>query len=568
MSKKEYSELVNYNCYFELKDRIEKKSKRDRVDLDYYILCLKKMANYDLAEKLMTQYSLPLREETLSAISQKKLLLELQNSEYVSDLKSKTFWLSRKVNFDQITDQELIEQNNRCFNREIAYELMMRSYRNRHALGVAFFINQLISDGVINTSIAEGLAWLYKQFQNDNLVIKVCELCRAIKGIDTERLSYIEAESYISLGRPQDAKMILDEKAKAGRKSNIKYQLLLLKMFRQLSDKENEVLILKQLIMKGIETEETLTSTLKNKHGNAQEAIRKAEAYLQKYPESYSLLRSLAESAETDKDYARAYRFYKMSADRNREKGKFDKPSFILQLNTIPFLRKKLSTLKFDNQANGKAVFIVGLPRSGTTITEKLIYSIGNFKALGESEGITRFINAYGYPTTIESLSKFRDYYLSSNYISNNENFIDKNPNNYLYLDLIKKIWPDCRIVYCTKQKKINAWSLYKSRFAGDSYRYTNDQQEIEFVIESERHLLDQYRLDYPDLFVLENEALVLDQEKTIKSLEQYIGGTIDFEGSRDYVAKTMSAGQLSNIRRKVDTSYKFYSQYWTYLAD
>ena len=129
-----------------------------------------------------------------------------------------------------------------------------------------------------------------------------------------------------------------------------------------------------------------------------------------------------------------------------------------------------------------------------------------------------------------------------------------------------------CRAFFCewddrSKEEQINAWSLYKSRFAGESYSYTNDQNDIEFIIKSERHLLDQYRRIYPDMLVLENELLVLDREKTLNTLERYIEGTINFEASKDYIAKTMSAGQLSSIRRKLDTSYRFYSQYWPYLA-
>lgn len=161
-------------------------------------------------------------------------------------------------------------------------------------------------------------------------------------------------------------------------------------------------------------------------------------------------------------------------------------------------------------------IFIFGMPRSGTTLTESIISTAKNVKAGGEKV----FFNVQLYQK-IKNLNNlnidlkfFQD--LGDNYLKNIELhkggmkfFIDKMPENYLYFKFIKSALPGAKFIHVYRNPWDNAISLFKEYYADNVYfassffgiatEYANYQSIMKFwkSIEEENCLLD---ICYEDL--------------------------------------------------------------------
>jgi len=183
-------------------------------------------------------------------------------------------------------------------------------------------------------------------------------------------------------------------------------------------------------------------------------------------------------------------------------------------------------------------IFIVGLPRSGTTLTEQILAAhsqVTNTDELPFIERIALYLSRKGlYPAGFQTLEqselqRLRQFYLSQaeQYdVSKQDYFIDKNPNNILHIGLIKCLFPDAKILCLSRPVSDNAVSLYRQHFSkGNDYAYSpNDiTHYISKFYTLVRHWLD-YNKDTGNLKETENHTLyIIDYEQLVKEPEQGI---------------------------------------------
>ena len=188
-------------------------------------------------------------------------------------------------------------------------------------------------------------------------------------------------------------------------------------------------------------------------------------------------------------------------------------------------------------------IFVVGLPRTGTTLTERILSSHSQVESVGETEFIqmvlrresgvksTRKISA----AIIEAAAKkeitlLADGYLgAANYrLSDKPLFIDKLPFNYLYLGFIAKAFPHARIVRLKRNPMDACFAMYKQVFTwAYKFSYTFDGLARYYVAYD--RLCDHWRNVLGDrLIEVEYEVLAADQEGQTRALLQKVG--LDFE--------------------------------------
>ena len=116
-------------------------------------------------------------------------------------------------------------------------------------------------------------------------------------------------------------------------------------------------------------------------------------------------------------------------------------------------------------------IFILGMPRSGTTLVEQIVSSHSQVIGAGELTYIFRF--SEGLFSNTSSISKrniadFRQKYLSSlAKRANGENFIvDKMPQNFQFIPLICAALPEAKIVHIQRDAAATCWSNYKHYFS------------------------------------------------------------------------------------------------------
>ncbi|SFC29711.1 tetratricopeptide repeat-containing sulfotransferase family protein [Pseudoalteromonas denitrificans] len=131
-------------------------------------------------------------------------------------------------------------------------------------------------------------------------------------------------------------------------------------------------------------------------------------------------------------------------------------------------------------------IFIVGMPRSGTTLVEQIIASHTEVESTDELQYIERIAleleMSGGYTKQINELDESKKLQLSTQYKIQIQQYfnqyqaitIDKNPNNYLHIGLIKKLFPNAKIINVIRNPLDNALSVFKQYFYnGHDYSYS-----------------------------------------------------------------------------------------------
>lgn len=215
-------------------------------------------------------------------------------------------------------------------------------------------------------------------------------------------------------------------------------------------------------------------------------------------------------------------------------------------------------------------LFIVGLPRTGTTLTERIIASHSKVGSVGETEFIQMVMRRESGIESVEKMnpailraaagqdiSSIRDGYLDTvGYrLEDAPIFIDKLPFNVLYLGFIAKAWPQQPIVLMRRNPMDACFSMFKQVFTW-AYKYSYNLDTLaRYYIAYERLLDHWHKLLGDRLIEVQYEALVSDQEAQTRRLLDGIG--LEFEEAclnfEKNTAPTTTASSVQ-VRQKMHT--------------
>lgn len=184
-------------------------------------------------------------------------------------------------------------------------------------------------------------------------------------------------------------------------------------------------------------------------------------------------------------------------------------------------------------------LFVVGLPRTGTTLTERIIASHSEVISVGETEFIQMVMRRESEipglekmtPAMIEAIAKKDAAVISEGYLDtvryrlgDEAIFIDKLPFNVLYLGFIAKAWPGKPIVLQKRNPMDSCFSMYKQVFTW-AYKYSYSLEALgEYYIAYER-LCEHWRELLGDRLVeVQYEDMVADQEQQTRQLLDRLG--------------------------------------------
>ena len=206
----------------------------------------------------------------------------------------------------------------------------------------------------------------------------------------------------------------------------------------------------------------------------------------------------------------------------NDEKNKFSKIKSI-------FSNGKLEYLSFKDRSY--LIFIVGLPRSGTTLTESIISSHSQVYAGGELDGIQNLGNQVLHNEITNNLNdknliiKFREYYLDklpklekkTLYIT------DKMPLNFLWIGLILKCFPNAKIINLRRNPVATCWSIFNTYFSSNGNPFSYDQSDIYEYYNLYLNLMKHWSSIYSNkIYNLDYEILTRNPKQEIKKLLKY----------------------------------------------
>jgi len=235
--------------------------------------------------------------------------------------------------------------------------------------------------------------------------------------------------------------------------------------------------------------------------------------------------------------------------------------------------RDRMASLPRATHGDSRPVFIVGMPRSGTSLVEQILASHPQVFGAGELESVYRIADAIPvadwaerepYPRCLELLSTRRTNKLAAEYLAAIDSrdarsvryVTDKMPGNYLSLELIELMFPHARIIHCVRSPLDTCLSCYMTNFAFGN-EYTLDLTHLGTCYRDYRRIMEHWKrvLSLPILDV-RYEDVVLDTESQIRRLLEFLDLPWDdrclkyYENKRS--ARTASEDQ---IRRPIYTS-------------
>ena len=243
---------------------------------------------------------------------------------------------------------------------------------------------------------------------------------------------------------------------------------------------------------------------------------------------------------------------------------------------------------KFKNFGikNAKPIFIVGMPRSGTTLVEQIISSHSKVAAGGELNFFSEAFNdSIAYKSTVEMFKKIKninDYQIKKigkvylkklDQLNFKTNFItDKNPINFQLLPLIVTCLPDAKIIHCSRDPNDTCLSIYKNYFWQKVMAWSYDERELSQFYHLYKDLMQYYQniIGEKKIFQLNYENLITNSNETIKSIINYCElpweeQCLEFYNNKN-VVKTASVGQ---VRKKIyKSSSKKWENFKSYLPD
>jgi tetratricopeptide (TPR) repeat protein len=283
---------------------------------------------------------------------------------------------------------------------------------------------------------------------------------------------------------------------------------------------------------------------------------------------------ALGKECEDLEQHARAFHHYKAGADLQRRHLQYDLSSDIALIEEIigrhsaDAIRSGLSG--FDGE---QPIFIVGLPRSGTTLVERIITRLGSVVSAGElgafSLTLSRQMARNGGDASL-SMSPARwlsldPEMLGRSYIAAARatgiqprvRFIDKFPGNFLFCGLIHRALPRAKIIVLRRDPMDSCFAIYKTLFQG-TYPFSYDLDELGGYFSAFSRLMDHWKATLPGTVLLEvaYEGIVRDLPNGARSLLRFLDLPWDDAVLRFYENSAPSAtASAVQIRRPLYTS-------------
>ena len=278
----------------------------------------------------------------------------------------------------------------------------------------------------------------------------------------------------------------------------------------------------------------------------------------------------LAKACEDLGDLEKAFQYYREGNVLRKKLLNYNINQDIELFKQIKFTYPRIEQNSLAHEKLSKnlmPIFIVGMPRSGTTLVEQIVSSHSKVTGAGELSFASKFGRALARglsdPNT-DALLEFREKYLIKLKNLSNGNMIvtDKMPHNFLFIGLLAATFPEAKIVHVKRNPAAVCWSNYKQYFVPKSFGYC---YAIDDVI-SYHKLYENLMVFWTNtlskrIYNLDYELLTVNQESETRKLIEYLGldWNEKFLSPQNNMRSVATASNLQ-IRKKV---YKGSSQQW-----
>ena len=326
----------------------------------------------------------------------------------------------------------------------------------------------------------------------------------------------------------------------------------ILKLNKKLTDADRQY----SLVHNYVENDSHLIEMLKKVNDNDLNNLEKIHVYY-----------GIHKAYEDIKDYKSAFKYLKIGNDLLKKETKYDFSQDEKRINNFINFYKKIKKVKITGDHRG-LIFIVGMPRSGSSLIEQILASHKKVFGGGElpymQEIANKIINQEKIDTPL--MNDYKNQYLELIEELNNTSliFTDKELLNFINIGLILQLFPNAKIINCTRDPIDNCWSIYKNFFPIKT-QFVNNFKDITKFYRLYLNTMEFWQKEFPkNIFNLKYETLIENPKNQIEKILNFCDLEWDenvmnhHKSSR--IIRTLSFDQANKpISKKVSNTIKNY---------
>ncbi|MEC9389500.1 MAG: sulfotransferase [Myxococcota bacterium] len=248
-----------------------------------------------------------------------------------------------------------------------------------------------------------------------------------------------------------------------------------------------------------------------------------------------------------------ADRAYTAIAHANRERGlTFDERRHRNRIDRI--ISTEVHPFTQGSIMDATPVFIVGIPRSGTTLLEQMLDAHPDVHGAGERAELAMIAEALpAGPLTTDTLDRFARLYLEriKPLAPNAQRITDKMPDNVLHLGLAGRLFPAARVIHCVRDPADAGLSCLFQHFK-DTLPWATDVRSVAAYIHDHRRLMQHWTEHCPlRMMTVPYESLVADPAEWAVRIQRFLGLTpcdaVAMPHINNRVVRTASHDQVRN---------------------
>ena len=286
---------------------------------------------------------------------------------------------------------------------------------------------------------------------------------------------------------------------------------------------------------------------------------------------------ALGKAYESNRQFDKSFKHYKDGNWQQRKQISYNAEDYKISIDEIiNFFENNNNILDLKAEAGSdEPIFILGLPRSGSTLIEQILAShslIEGTQELPNIMAISRDIKLIdqknGYPDNLLKLNQSSFDELGKKYIdetkwarSSKPFFIDKMPNNFFHIGLIKLILPKAKIIDARRNPMDACFSCFKQYFAKGQH-FTYDLDDIARYYKDYVRLMDYWNKLFPDeIFTIQYEQIIENPNDRISDLLEFCN--VKFEDNCLNFHKSKRAVKTASSEQVRQPMYKTGINYW-----
>lgn len=247
-----------------------------------------------------------------------------------------------------------------------------------------------------------------------------------------------------------------------------------------------------------------------------------------------NLLFALGRALDALGAYDEAFRAFQQANDQARRTGRaYDRQACEALIDAIiaafPMAEEASPRTSAEKAA---PLFVCGMFRSGSTLCEQALAGHQKVTAGGELDLLPRLAAKplAPFPASVATMPAAAFEAHAADYLARLARLFpdaprggyvtDKRPDNFLFIGLIKKLFPDARIVHTVRHPLDNGLSVYFQHLAQDAMRYASDLGDIGHYFGQYRRLMAHWKALYPDsIHDFDYDAFVREPRETLEAL-------------------------------------------------